>query len=349
MEIGAVEQQLKEHGALQTHVDHFWRQWILRKNPTARTPRVPEKAKETFAEMNRMLSGLYSVIEENPSPDGSLRLVLRLFDNQLIETVVLPGNGVCISTQVGCAVGCLFCMTGKSGLIRQLTDLEIVSQVHAARQYRKINKVVFMGMGEPSHNLRRVMNAVNFLAVYGAIGYKNLVVSTVGDKRLFDELRKSKVKPALAISLHTTDDEKRKKLLPGIKPMPVNEIMDFADEYATLGAYPIQFQWTLLKDINDDEKEVDDLIALWKRRRAILNMIPVNFVEGNSFTRPSEERMEEIARKLKENHVLLKYRNSAAQEVDGGCGQLRARKLKELEPEPVPVKNGSISEDPALK
>ena len=234
-----------------------------------------------------------------------------------------------MSTQVGCAVGCVFCMTGRSGLIRQLTDLEILAQVEIAKRYQSVKKVVFMGMGEPSHNLKQVLSAINFLANYSGISYKNLVLSTVGDRRLFDAIATARVKPALALSLHSTFDDKRKTLMPNIRPMPVKEIMSFASEYAKIGGYPVQFQWTLIEGVNDNEAEVENIIALWKNQKAILNMIPVNKISDSPYKRPSEEAMLSISERLKKGHVLLKYRHSAAQEVEGGCGQLRARKLQD--------------------
>ena len=123
---------------------------------------------------------------------------------QTVESVLLPRDGVCVSTQVGCAVGCVFCMTGRDGLLRQLGSAEIVAHVFLARARRPIRRVVFMGMGEPAHNLDNVLDAIELLGTAGAIGHKNLVFSTVGDRRVFERLPQCDVKPALALSLHTT-------------------------------------------------------------------------------------------------------------------------------------------------
>jgi len=128
--------------------------------------------------------------------------------------VLLPRGGLCVSTQVGCAVGCVFCMSGRDGLQRQLGSAEIVAQVVLARRRRAVNKVVFMGIGEPAHNLDNVLEAIQLLGTQGNIGHKNLVFSTVGDLRVFERLTQGKVKPALALSLHTTDAALRARLLP---------------------------------------------------------------------------------------------------------------------------------------
>ena len=168
--------------------------------------------------------------------EGVARLLVELADGQMVESVLLPRGGLCVSTQVGCAVGCVFCMSGRDGLLRQLGSAEIVAQVVLARRRRAVNKVVFMGMGEPAHNLDNVLEAIQLLGTQGNIGHKNLVLSTVGDLRVFERLmagltspplpnplpqggdgvdfHKQTVRPALAISLHTTDAALRTKLLP---------------------------------------------------------------------------------------------------------------------------------------
>jgi hypothetical protein len=145
------------------------------------------------------LAGLARLRSEHPAGDGSARLLVELADGQTVESVLLaPGRiaGLCVSTQVGCAVGCVFCMTGQGGLLRQLGSAEIVAQVALARTLRPVHKVVFMGMGEPAHNLDAVMEAIELLGTAGAIGHKNLVFSTVGDVRVFERLAHGPVRPA---------------------------------------------------------------------------------------------------------------------------------------------------------
>src|SRR5690606_39077595 len=129
-------------------------------------------------------------------------------------SVLLPRDGLCVSTQIGCAVGCVFCMTGKEGLLRQIGSAEIVAQVALARTLRPVKKVVFMGMGEPSHNLDNVLEAIDLLGTVGNIGHKSLVFSPVGDPRAFERLPRGRVKPALALSLHSTKADVRAQLLP---------------------------------------------------------------------------------------------------------------------------------------
>ncbi|OQY69055.1 MAG: rRNA methyltransferase, partial [Rhodocyclaceae bacterium UTPRO2] len=228
---------------------------------------------------------------------------------------------------VGCAVGCTFCMTGRDGLLRQLGGAEIVAQVALARSRRAVRKVVFMGMGEPAHNLDNVLEAIDLLGVLGDIGHKNLVFSTVGDRRVFARLPQCAVKPALALSLHTTDAELRARLLPRAPRIAPAELVELGEAYARETGYPIQYQWTLLEGVNDTQAEVDALARLLAGKYAVMNLIPWNAVDGLGFRRPTRARAEAMSLALYRRGILTKLRQSAGQDVDGGCGQLRARKL----------------------
>lgn len=263
--------------------------------------------------------------EHTSAEDESTRLLVELADGQTVESVLLPRDGVCVSTQVGCAVGCVFCMTGRSGLLRQLGSAEIVAQVALARTRRVVKKVVFMGMGEPAHNMDNVMEAIELLGVEGAIGHKNLVFSSVGDRRVFEQLPLGTVKPALALSLHTTDAELRARLLPQAQRIDPVELVELGEIYARSTGYPIQYQWTLMEGINDGDEELEGIARLLTGKYAVMNLIPYNTIEGFDFKRPSWERAAEMARHLHRRGILTKLRHSAGQDIDGGCGQLRAR------------------------
>jgi len=202
---------------------------------------------------------------------------------------------------------------------------EIIAQVALARMRRPVRKVVFMGMGEPAHNLDNVMEAIELLGTVGNIGHKNLVFSTVGDPRAFERLQQERVKPALALSLHTTKAGLRKTLLPRAPNMTPEELVDAGERYARATGYPIQYQWALLEGVNDGEDEIEGIVKLLSGKYGVLNMIPFNAVEGVAFSRPSWERCEAMARTLHQRGILTKLRDSAGQDVDGGCGQLRAR------------------------
>jgi 23S rRNA (adenine2503-C2)-methyltransferase len=290
---------------------------------------LPASLRAALPQIEAELGALATVQSVHGAEDGGERLLVRLADGQAVESVLLPRDGLCISSQVGCAVGCLFCMTGREGLIRQVSAAEMVAQVALARRRRAVRKVVFMGMGEPAHNLDAVLEAIDFLGTLGGIGHKNLVLSTVGDPRVFERLPLERVKPALALSLHTTNAELRARLLPRAPRIDPQSLVEAGEHYARATGYPIQYQWTLLEGVNDGDDELDGIVRLLAGRYGVLNMIPFNAVDGVHFRRPTWERAAEIARKLHRRGVLTKLRRSAAQDVDGGCGQLRARAGRE--------------------
>jgi len=322
-------QRLHAAGAGAMHAHRVLRLWAQGRSADAGKRRVedyfPRTLQEALPQIEGELAALATVHSAHPGADGSERLLVRLADGQTVESVLLPRGGLCISSQVGCAVGCLFCMTGRDGLLRQLGSAEMVAQVALARRRRAVNKVVFMGMGEPSHNLDNVLDAIDFLGTIGGIGHKNLVFSTVGDPRAFERLPQGRVKPALALSLHTTDAQLRRKLLPRAPRLSPEELVAAADDYARACGYPVQYQWTLLEGINDSDAEIEAVATLLHGRYGVLNLIPFNAGDGLPFKRPEWERAAHMARTLHRRGILTKLRHSAGQDVDGGCGQLRAR------------------------
>jgi 23S rRNA (adenine2503-C2)-methyltransferase len=294
--------------------------------PESPFPRTLRGALPRLAEY---FAALVTVHSEHAGADGSVRMLLGLTDGQTIESVLLPGDGVCVSTQVGCAVGCLFCMTGRAGLVRHLTSAEIVAQVALARARRRIRRVVFMGMGEPAHNLDEVLEAIALLGREGDLNTKNLVFSTVGDRRVFERLPRGDVKPALALSLHTTKAELRARLLPRAARIDPAELVALADDYSRATKYPIQYQWTLLEGVNDGDDELEALATLLAGKYAVMNFIPYNSIDGANFRRPSWQRAVAMARYLHRRGILAKVRRSAGQDVEAGCGQLRARSAQD--------------------
>ena len=331
MQIELIRQRLRALGAKPEHEQRVFRDWIqVRPHDRGRrrpNDYLPQTLRDALPALDAELQGLTRLLSSHPGENGSARLLVGLGDGQTVESVLLPRGGLCISSQVGCAVGCQFCMTGRDGLIRQLTSGEIVAQVALARTQRAVKKVVFMGMGEPAHNLNNVMDAIDMLGTEGNIGHKSLVFSTVGDPRVFERLPQGPVKPALALSLHTTKPALREKLLPRAPRLTPRELVELGEHYGRSTAYPVQYQWTLLEGINDGDDEIDGIVDLLKGKYAVLNMIPYNTVPDLEFKRPSMDRARAIIRVLHQRGVLTKLRDSAAQEVDGGCGQLRARAL----------------------
>ena len=329
MHVEALRHRLRALGARPVHEERVLRQWA-RAESQAHGPRRPEDflplaLRTALPAIEAELRALAVLRADEAGADGARRLLVGLADGRTVEAVLLPRGGLCVSSQVGCAVGCVFCTTGIGGLERQLGSAEIVAQVALARALRAVTKVVFMGMGEPAHNLDAVLEAIDLLGTGGGIGHKQLVFSTVGDRRVFERLPQGRVKPALALSLHSTDAALRASLLPRAPAIAPAELVALGDAYARATGYPMQVQWTLLEGINDGADEIDALVRLLAGRLAVLNLIPYNAVEGLAFMRPAADRSRAIALELHRRGVLTKLRRSAGQDVQAGCGQLRAR------------------------
>ncbi|MFA6119942.1 MAG: RNA methyltransferase [Sideroxydans sp.] len=393
MRISQLRQRLHDLGCKPCHEDRLLRGWSqVRSYDVKGSPAetfFPAAMRKELPAIEAELNGLARLKSEHavstPSPtlprpageganaalrasfnnDEVARLLVELHDGQMVESVLLPRGGLCVSTQVGCAVGCVFCMSGRDGLIRQLGSAEIVAQVVLARKRRTVSKVVFMGMGEPAHNLDNVLEAIDVLGTLGGIGHKELVLSTVGDVRVFDRLMervtktvrpelvegvapvhastssartdKECVKPALALSLHSTDATLRAKLLPHAPTISVEELVERAEVYARATGYPTQYQWTLIEGVNDSDAEVEHIAQLLKGKYALMNFIPFNAVDGLPYRRPSAERTAEMMNTLNRQGIYSRVRDSAGQEVEGACGQLRARATKKNKPARIKV------------
>ncbi len=332
MRISHLRQHLQGLGAKQCHEDRLLRGWSQvcsydRKGSPA-ADFFPLALRDELSAIETELDGLAQLHSEHSAGEGVARLLVALADGQMIESVLLPRGGLCVSTQVGCAVGCVFCMSGRNGLLRQLGSAEIVAQVVLARKRRAVSKVVFMGMGEPAHNLDNVLEAIQMLGTQGNIGHKNLVFSTVGDLRVFERLPLETVKPALALSLHTTDAALRGKLLPQAPQIAIEELVERAEAYARATGYPVQYQWTLIEGVNDSDSELARITQLLSGKYAIMNFIPFNEVDGLAYRRPSADRIAAMAQKLNAQGIYSRVRDSAGQEVEGACGQLRARAVR---------------------
>jgi len=331
LRIEQIRRQLRDRGAMACHEERILRAWTralpLGSGPVLAENFFPLGVRAALPGLAAELAGLARVRAEHAGDDGSARLLVELGDGQTVESVLLPRDGLCVSTQAGCAVGCSFCMTGRDGLLRQLGSAEIVAQVVLARARRRVKKVAFMGMGEPAHNIENVLEAIDLLGTAANIAHKNLVFSTVGDYRVFERLPRQRVKPALALSLHSTRAELRAQLLPKAQQIDPVELVALGEQYARATGYPIQYQWTLLAGINDGDDELDGIVRLLAGKYAVMNFIAYNEVAGLAYRRPSSQRAAAMSLHLYRHGILAKLRQSAGQDIDGGCGQLRARSI----------------------
>ena len=268
-----------------------------------------------------------SVVEEARSADGTVRMVIGLQDGKRVETVAMPVGAVCVSSQVGCAVGCRFCASGMYGVERHLDAEEIVEQVVHARRRMPIERIVYMGMGEPSHNLDNVLEAVARLKHEAGIGPRRQTLSTVGSLRAFERMAEAEVQPCLAMSLHCADEARRRELLPRAHKDPLRELVAGADAYGRSVGMPVQFEWTLLDGINDSLADGDALVDLLQGVRGYVNFIVWNRVADLPFAAPPRDRIVELVRYVKARGILATIRDSSGADAEAACGQLRLRRV----------------------
>lgn len=273
--------------------------------------------------------------------DGTAKLLLRMADGRTVESVLMPDFRAdraagCISSQVGCAMGCDFCATTKSGFERNLTAGEIVDQFLALRREalttgRKLQTVVFMGMGEPMLNLEHVIEAVRRIADnnLGALGWRQITVSTVGIVPGIDALAAADLNVHLAVSLHAPDDATREKLIPTGRRFGIEEVLAAADRYQAKTGRPVTIQYCLLKDVNDSPAQARLLAALLANRRMHVNLLRYNptglSLRGLTYEPSSEETAEAFASSLQASGLVAHFRRPRGRDIDAACGQLRKR------------------------
>ncbi len=284
------------------------------------------------------------VSQRQASADGTVKLLIQAADGQTVESVVMPDYredrvAGCLSTQVGCAMGCDFCATTRAGFQRNLTSGEIVEQFlhlrrEAAEARRRLRTVVFMGMGEPMLNLDNVLEAVQRMACdeLGAIGWRQITVSTVGLVPGIDRMAAANLNIHLAISLHAPDDVTRAGLLPMAKHYPITQVMAAADRYQAAIGRPVTLQYCLLAGINDSLAQADQLATLLDNRRMHLNVLLYNPTgpgpSGTEYQRPDDPTIDAFVARLHERKVVAHIRRSRGRDIAAACGQLKARSSK---------------------
>lgn len=288
--------------------------------------------------------------ESQQSEDGTEKLLLELADGGRIECVLLrdgPRRSVCLSSQVGCAMGCVFCASGLDGVDRNLTRGEILEQMLKLQRLlepeERLSHIVMMGMGEPLANLRTVLEALD-VARDGDVGLgispRRITISTVGLPPAIDRLAEANSPFQLAISLHAPNDELRTRLVPVNRNIGIEAVMDAADRYFGVTSRRLTFEYVLLKDLNDSPQCAEQLVRLLRRKTAMLNVIPYNPVPGLPYETPSSETILEFRRILMEGGINVMFRQRKGNDIQAACGQLR--RLREREPQIVTL-NSTMS------
>ena len=265
------------------------------------------------------------------SSDGTTKFLLRLADGRRIEAVYIPDTPAqtfCISTQVGCAMGCGFCLTGKMGLLRNLTAAEIAGQVRVLAGetglLHEAFNIVLMGMGEPLHNYDATMKALRILADDQglAVPPRRMTLSTVGVLPGLRRLADEPLMPNLAISLHATTDEQRDALVPINRKYKLEELMDVCRSFPLRRRARITFEYVLLDEVNDTPEDARRLVRLLAGIQAKVNLLPLNEAVGIPFRRPSDARVNAFAKILADRGVTVSVRKSRGRDIRAACGQL---------------------------
>ena len=272
-----------------------------------------------------------ALVARERSIDGTEKFLLRLADGRQIESVFIPDTPAmtfCISTQVGCAMACAFCLTGKMGLVRNLTAGEIVGQVRvladALAMRDKPFNIVLMGMGEPLHNYDETMKALRILAdEHGlALPPRRVTLSTVGLLPALERLAREPLMPNLAISLHAPTDEQRGELVPLNRKYGVAEIIEACKRFPLARRRRITFEYVLLAGVNDSPDDARRLARLLAGVKSKVNLIPLNAAPGIPFERPSDEAIDRFAQILADRGLTVSVRKSRGRDIRAACGQL---------------------------
>ncbi len=278
---------------------------------------------------------LPKIVVKQVASDGTIKLLLELNDGAKVETVLMRydyGLALCVSSQVGCNMGCAFCASGLLKKQRDLTAGEIVSQILVMEnvlETEKITHVVVMGTGEPFDNFDNVMDFIKIINEPKglAIGARHITISTCGIAPKIREYAYSGLQINLAISLHAPNNEIRNRLMPINRKYPLEELFEALKEYLEVSGRRITFEYILLKGINDSEENARELAKLIKGTFSYVNLIPYNSVNENIYKRTSREEIYAFQDKLKKLGVNVTVRKEFGTDIDAACGQLRAKKL----------------------
>ncbi|MEB3224207.1 MAG: 23S rRNA (adenine(2503)-C(2))-methyltransferase RlmN [Synechococcus sp.] len=273
--------------------------------------------------------GRSHIHHQRTAPDGTRKYLLRLHDGLIIETVGIPTEKrltVCVSSQVGCAMACDFCATGKGGFTRHLQAHEIIDQVLTVQEdfQQRVSHVVFMGMGEPLANLDQVLKALQGLNQDIGIGQRSLTVSTVGVPGQILALAEQNLQITLAVSLHAPNQTLRESIIPTAVHYPIETLLEECREYVALTKRRISFEYILLAGVNDLPDHAAELATKLKGFQSHVNLIPYNPIEEVPFQRPGKKRVNVFKQILQDHKVAVSVRYSKGLEADAACGQLRS-------------------------
>lgn len=262
------------------------------------------------------------------APDKTVKYLLQLADNQVVETVGIPTEKrltVCVSSQVGCAMACDFCATGKGGFSRNLSSGEIVDQVLTVQEdfKRRVSHIVFMGMGEPLLNTDNVLKAIELLNRDVGIGQRCITLSTVGIRSRIRKLARHELQVTLAVSLHASNQNLRAELIPSANTYSLTDLITECKEYVQVTGRRISFEYVLLAGVNDSPRQATELAQLLRGFQCHVNLIPYNPIAEADYERPTPRAIQAFVTALQQQQIAVSVRYSRGLEANAACGQLR--------------------------
>lgn len=278
----------------------------------------------------------YNILKKQESKDGTIKYLFDVLDGNAIETVLMSyhhGYSICVSSQIGCKMGCKFCASTGINFIRSLTSGEIVEQIIAVEQDQniRISNVVFMGIGEPLDNYDNVDNAIHIINNPKGlnIGARHISVSTSGLVPKIYQLADENIQCTLSISLHATNNEKRSGMMPVNNAYPIEELIQACKDYIAKTNRRISFEYALAKDSNDNLDDAKELVKLLKGMLCHVNLIPINKIENGQYSKSTNENIMKFRDYLNDHGIVATIRRELGSDIDAACGQLRRKNLKE--------------------
>ncbi|MCG5059644.1 MAG: 23S rRNA (adenine(2503)-C(2))-methyltransferase RlmN [Limnoraphis sp. WC205] len=303
-------------------------QWIYQKGSKSLSDITvfPKQWRETVRDFS---IGRSTIHYRAIAPDKTIKYLLKLADNNIIETVGIPTEKrltVCVSSQVGCPMACDFCATGKGGFVRNLETHEIIDQVLTVQEDfgRRVSHIVFMGMGEPLLNTKNVVKAIKSLNQDVGIGQRMITVSTVGIPQQIRQFSDYQLQVTLAVSLHASNQMLRKKLIPSAEHYPLEKLLADCREYVNQTRRRVSFEYVLLAGFNDKTENAVELATHLRGFQSHVNLIPYNPISEVDYQRPTPLQINNFMKALKDRHIAVSVRYSRGLEADAACGQLRA-------------------------
>lgn len=289
-----------------------------------------EKLKENYTICN------FKILKKQESSDGTKKYLFDVLDGNAIETVLMSyhhGYSICVSSQIGCKMGCKFCASTGIKFVRSLTSGEIVEQILAVEQDEniRISNIVFMGIGEPLDNFDNVINAVKIINNPKGlnIGARHISISTSGLVPMIYKLAEQNTQCTLSISLHATTNEKRSSMMPVNNAYNIEDLIQACKDYIKVTNRRISFEYALAKDNNDNLEDAKRLVKLLKGMLCHVNLIPINKIENGEYTKSSNENIIKFRDYLNDHGIVATIRRELGSDIDAACGQLRRKNLKE--------------------